>query len=83
MKTINSNYKEEVFHLKIAKINAYPNNLLKVEYDNRKIAQIIESPIYIEVKKNILSFTHVETENFEQLDFLKFIFHEINSKYIG
>ncbi len=66
------------YNINVTKVNAYPNNLLKVEFDDElKLLDIIESPIYIEMKNNILSFTHVETNSLVQLELLNSIYEAI------
>jgi hypothetical protein len=78
MKTININYMNRSYNINVTKVNAYPNNLLKVEFDDElKLLDIIESPIYIEMKNNILSFTHVETNSLVQLELLNSIYEAI------
>ena len=80
MKNIIIEYSGESFEVSVTKIYAYPNNVYKIEYSNiRKLFLIIQSPVYIEVKDNIVSFQDVN--NTEQIDLLKCFWQAIEDNY--
>lgn len=69
MKVINIEYLDEVFEVNLSKINAFPNDVFKVEFENNpKLLEVIQSPIYITEKPDVLSFPDVK--NTEQIDLL-------------
>jgi hypothetical protein len=71
MKKIIVTYMGKIFEVNISKENAFPNNLLKVEFENNpELLAVLESPIFIEEKKDLLSFTHIEVKNQDQIDLL-------------
>jgi hypothetical protein len=68
LKKINIKYKGEIFEVNISNEKAFPNNLLKVEFENNsKLSEILQSSVYIEEKKSILSFKHIEVKNQDQI----------------
>jgi hypothetical protein len=82
MKKINIKYKEYIFEVNVSYENAYPNNLLKIEFENNlKLLEILRSPVYIEEKKGLLSFKHIEVINQNQRDLLDIIASGIENQF--
>lgn len=82
MKTINIIYKNEMFEVNISNEKAFPNNLLKVEFENNsKLLEILQSPVYIEEKKSILSYKHIEVINKDQIGLLASITFGIENQF--
>ncbi len=82
MKKIKIIYKGETFEVNISKEKAYPNSLYKVEFENiSKLSEILQSPIYIEEKKNLLSFIHIDAKTHDQIDLLGSIASGIENQY--
>lgn len=82
MKKINIKYKGEIFEVNISNEKAFPNNLLKVEFENNsKLSEILQSSVYIEEKKSILSFKHIEVKNQDQIDLLASITLGIENQF--
>ena len=82
MKKINIIYKGDTFEVNISNEKAYPNSLFKVEFgDNSKLSEILQSPIYIEEKKNLLSYIHIDSKTQDQIDLLGSIASGIENQY--
>ena len=77
MKQIQINYKNQQQTLKLSILKAFPNDVFEVEFRlDSLLGKYLESPVYIELKGNILSFQ--EVKNDEQRDLLMQIGEEIN-----
>lgn len=71
MEKIDILFNDEIFAVNVSTENAFPNNLIKVEFENnQELMTIIKSPVYLEEKNSMLSFTHIDVKNREQLDLL-------------
>lgn len=82
MKKIKIKYKGEIFEVNISNEKAYPNNLLKVEFEKKsKLLEIMQSPVYIEEIKSILSFKHIEVKKQDQIDLLASIILGIENQF--
>lgn len=70
MKKINIEYSDEIFEVCLSKISAFPNDVFMIEFENNpKLLAVLQSPIYILEKTNVLSFPDVK--NTEQIDLLR------------
>lgn len=82
MKKINIKYRDEIFEVNISNENAYPNNLLKIGFENNpKLLEILHSPVYIEENKDLLSFKHIDEKNQKQRDLLESIASGIENQF--
>lgn len=80
MKKINIEYLDEVFVVSLSKINAFPNGVYKMEFENNsKLLAVLQSPVYILEKPDVLSFPYVK--NTEQIDLLRSFAQEIEENY--
>lgn len=69
MKKIIIKFKGDLFDINITKILAYPDNVYLIEYPNKSVlSSIIQPPIYIIEKENILSFQ--DEANLKYIDLL-------------
>lgn len=69
MRIINIKYLDDVFKVRLSKINAFPNDVYKIEFEkNPNLFAVLQSPVYIMEKTNVLSFPDVK--NTEQIDLL-------------
>lgn len=82
MEKVDILFNDEIFTVNISTENVFPNNLIKVEFeDNRELLGIIESPVYIEEKNSMLSFIHIDVKSREQLDLLISFVLGIENRY--
>lgn len=81
METIKIYYKSISHFINISREKAFPNFLIKIEFDNSELLKVIKSPIWIEEKKDIYSFKHINCDNLEQKELLNSIFFGINEHY--
>jgi len=80
MKTISINYSNESFKVQVTRINAFPNDVFKIEFEeNPTLIEVMESPVYITEKPDRLSFP--EVQNAEQIDLLKSFTLAIEENY--
>jgi len=80
MKIITIEYLDDVFEVSLSRINAVPNDVYKIEFENNpNLFAVLHSPVYILEKPNVLSFPDVK--NTEQIDLLMSIAQGIEENY--
>lgn len=67
------NYGRDILKMKVSKEKTFPNDLLKVEFENSKLLQILESAVWIEEKEKVLLFKHTSIKSVEQMELLNSI----------
>jgi|GEM_PF-5680255 len=80
MKIINIEYLDDVLEVSLSKINAFPNDVYKIEFEkNPNLFAVFQSPVYILQKPTVLSFPDVK--NTEQIDLLMSFAQVIEENY--
>jgi len=80
MKKINIEYLGKVYEVNLSKINAFSNDVFKIEFEeNPTLIEVMESPVYITEKPDRLSFP--EVQNTEQIDLLMNFMLAIEENY--
>ncbi len=68
MRTIKIIYKGEAFKTQLSRIKAFPNDVLKIDFDKYpQLVEVMESPVYITEKPDRLSFTEVQNNEQSKL----------------
>lgn len=68
MKTIGIYYDGKPFAVQLSRIKAYQYDVFKIDFEkNKKLVEILESPVFIIEKSNRLSFQDVQNTDQREL----------------
>ena len=86
MKTIKISYKGAPFDIRVKRVNAFPNDVFEIEFsDNPGLTAILDSPVFIIEKSELLSLPEVQNINQRELlmSFAEVIEESLKNEVLG